>query len=89
MTKKAADKTTNSPSVKDHFSLSTLATDLLDTAWRIAVPVLLFAGAGIFVDIKLGSKPWLTLLGTVIGLVFAGLLVKKQLDAAAEQENKG
>lgn len=88
MKKQAAGPTTKLPSVKDHFSLGTLAIDLLDTAWRIAIPVLLFAGAGIFIDIKVGSKPWVTLLGTVIGLVFAGLLVKKQLDAAAEQEDK-
>jgi len=88
MTKKAAAPTTNSLSGKDHFSLGTLATDLLDTAWRIAVPVLLFAGIGIFVDINAGSKPWCTLLGTVVGFGFAGLLVKKQLDAAAEEENK-
>jgi len=88
MTKKAAAPTTNSLSGKDHFDLGTLATDLLDTTWRIAVPVLLFAGAGIFIDAKTGSAPWCTLLGTGIGFIFAGLLVKKQLAAAAEQENK-
>lgn len=88
MKKQAAVPTTNSPSVKDHFGLGTLAIDLLDTAWRIATPVLLFAGAGIFIDIKVGSKPWVTLLGAVIGLVFAGLLVKKQLDAAEQEDKK-
>lgn len=88
MTKQAAATTTNSPSGKDHFSLGALAIDLLDTAWRIAIPVLLFAGAGIFIDRQIGSKPWCTLLGTVIGFVVAGWLVKKQLDAATEQENK-
>lgn len=88
MTKKAAATTTNSPSATDHFSLGTLATDLLDTAWRIAIPVLLFAGAGIFIDVNAGSEPWCTLLGTAVGFIFAGLLVKKQLAAAAAQENK-
>jgi F0F1-type ATP synthase assembly protein I len=88
MTKKAAAPTTKSVSGNDHFSLGTLASDLMDTAWRIAVPVLLFAGAGIFVDSQVGSEPWCTLLGTVIGFIFAGLLVKKQLAAAAEQENE-
>jgi F0F1-type ATP synthase assembly protein I len=88
MNKKAAVPTTNSPSANDRFSLSALAGDLLDTAWRIAIPVLLFAGAGIFIDAKTGSEPWCTLLGTVIGFIFAGLLVKKQLATAAEQENK-
>jgi F0F1-type ATP synthase assembly protein I len=51
--------------------------ELLETTWRIVVPVLLFAGIGILLDRNLGSKPWMTLLGTAIGFVFAGLLVKK------------
>ncbi len=89
MKKAAAHPTTKSPSGNaDHFSLGSLAIDFMDTAWRIAVPVILFAGLGIFIDIKLESKPWVTLLGTVIGLVFAGLLVKRQLTAVAEREDK-
>lgn len=61
--------------------------DLLDTAWRIAVPIILFAVAGIFLDKTLGTAPWLTLLFTVFGLVAAGWLVKKQL-ARVEREDK-
>lgn len=54
-----------------------IGRELLETTWRIAVPVLLFAGIGIVFDRNLGTKPWMTLLGTAIGFVFAGLLVKK------------
>lgn len=53
--------------------------ELADTTWRIAVPVLLFAGAGLLVDRSADTKPWLTLLGMIIGLIVAGYLVKRQL----------
>lgn len=87
MKKAAASTTTKSPSGKeDHFSLGTLAIDLLDTAWRIAVPVVIFAGGGIFADLKLHTKPWTTLIGTGIGLVVAGLLVKQQLAGVSPED---
>lgn len=85
--KKAADHpTTKTVSGSNHFSLSTIALDLLDTAWRIAVPVVLFAGAGIFIDRKIDSAPWFTLAATVIGFVVAGLLLKQQLQAVQRED---
>ena len=56
-----------------------IGRELADTTWRIAVPVILFAGAGIYIDRTWGTKPWLTLAGTVVGFIIAGLLVKRQL----------
>lgn len=92
MTQKAADHPTTRPPRADSASsastLGTLGLDFLDTTWRIAVPVLLFAIIGIFADKKLETAPWLTLLGVVIGFVGAGLLVKKQLSAALAAEDK-
>ena len=85
--KKAADHpTTKTVSGNNHFSLSTIALDLLDTAWRIAIPVVLFAGAGIFIDRKIDSAPWFTLVATVIGFVVAGLLLKQQLQAVQRED---
>jgi F0F1-type ATP synthase assembly protein I len=87
--KKAADHPTTSNAHGDaDLGITTIALDFLDTTWRIAVPVVLFAGIGIFVDIKAHTKPWLTLLGAVIGFVFAGLLLKKQLAAVASREKQ-
>ena len=88
MKKAAAHPTTKSPSGNDHFSLSTVALDLLDTTWRIAIPVVLFAGAGIFIDTKLDAAPWVTLLGTAAGFVLAGLLLKRQLAAVEREDSK-
>jgi len=84
---KAADSTTK-PSKPEPSVLGTILLDLVDTAWRIATPVLLFAGIGIFIDKKIGSAPWITLLGVVIGFVGAGLLVKKQLSAVNQREQQ-
>jgi F0F1-type ATP synthase assembly protein I len=88
MKKAAAQSTTKPASGNDHFGLGSLALDFLDTTWRIAVPVVIFAVLGIVADKQFGSKPWLTLLGMVIGFVFAGLLLKKQLQAAMANDNR-
>jgi F0F1-type ATP synthase assembly protein I len=63
---------------KDMEHLS-VGRELLDTTWRMTVPVVIFAGIGIAIDIALGSKPWVTLLGTVVGFYFAIMLVKRQI----------
>jgi len=61
-----------------------VVAELADTTWRMAVPVLLFAGIGLFVDTKLDSAPWLTLLGMLIGFYFAALLVIRQIKRGKE-----
>lgn len=43
------------------------------------MPVVLFAGLGIFIDRSLDSGPWVTLLGMVVGFGCAVLLVKRQI----------
>jgi len=88
MKKAAAHPTTSNAHGRASFGLGAIALDLADTTWRIATPVLLFAGLGIFIDIKAHTKPWVTLLGLVIGFVFAGLLLKKQLAAVEKREAK-
>jgi F0F1-type ATP synthase assembly protein I len=50
---------------------------LLATTWRIVVPVLLGTGLGIFLDLRIGTKPWLTLLGVALGFVLAGKLIAR------------
>ena len=59
---------------------------LLDVTWRMATPVVICAGLGIIADLKLGTKPWLTIVGTVIGFVLAGLLVARLLQESEREE---
>lgn len=86
MKKAAAHTTTKSPSGHDGFTAGDIALQFLDTTWRIAVPVTIFASLGILADRRFGSKPWLTLLGMVIGFAVAGWLIKRQLDNVLKEE---
>lgn len=88
MKKAAAHPTTSNAHGKTHLDAGTIMLDLLDTTWRIATPVVIFAGLGIFADLQLESKPWCTLAGTVVGFVFAGLLLKQQLVRAEREDTK-
>lgn len=88
MKQAAAHTTTKSRGADADLGIGTIALTFLDTTWRIATPVILFTALGIMGDLRFGSKPWLTLLCVVIGFVFAGLLLKRQLAAALKEENK-
>lgn len=86
--KQAAAKTTHAHSGDELPIAGTLGIDALDTAWRMAVPVILAAVAGIFLDRHFGSGPWVTLGATVVGLGISGWLIKRQLAALEREERK-
>jgi F0F1-type ATP synthase assembly protein I len=56
-----------------------LIWSMADTTWRMFTPPVLLVPGGIWADLKFHTKPWLTILSTVMGLALAILLVKKQL----------
>ena len=84
----AADKTTHSPSGKNPSALGSFGVDFLDTAWRIAIPVIIFTVAGIMADRTLNTAPWITFPAVVVGFVISGLLVKRQLKSLEAREEK-
>jgi len=84
----AADKTTRSPSGKTQSPLGAFGMDFLDTAWRIAVPVIIFTVAVIIADRTFGTAPFITFPAVVAGFVASGLLVKRQLQALEAREEK-
>jgi hypothetical protein len=86
MKKAAAHPTQTTP--PDPFTLGSLGLQFLDTTWRIAVPVVLFAVLGIVGDRHFGTKPWLTLAGMVFGFVIAGILLKNQIAAVNKKGTK-
>ncbi len=88
MKQAAANPTTHAPNGERQLGVGTVALTFLDTTWRIATPVVLFTIFGIWLDLRLGSKPWLTLLSVVVGFVMAVLLVKRQLAAVQKLEGK-
>lgn len=78
-----ASQASSKPAEKLH-----VGRELLDTTWRIAVPVLFLAAVGILGDKVLGSKPWLTLLGAAFGFLVATQLIKRQIMNGPAPTNK-
>ncbi len=56
-----------------------LLLSMADTTWRMFVSPAILVPAGIFVDLKIGTKPWMTILATILGMTLSVLLVRQQL----------
>jgi len=56
-----------------------LILSMADTTWRMFVPPALVVPAGLYGDITLGTKPWLTIVSAAAGLALSVLLVRRQL----------
>ena len=63
-------------------SVTQLILSMTDTTWRMFTPPALFVPGGIFADLKLHTKPWLTIVSAVVGLGLSILLVRQQLRGA-------
>lgn len=59
-----------------------VALQLLDTTWRVAVPIILFTFLGNKFDKALGTSPLLIILGLFLSLAVAALLVYRQIQTA-------
>lgn len=64
---------------RDRENARKLLMSAADTTWRMFVPPLILVPAGIFVDLKLHTMPWITIVAAVAGLVVAVMLVGRQL----------
>ena len=64
---------------QDRDNTFALIMSMADTTWRMFTPPAIFVTIGIFTDLRLHTKPWITIVSAVIGLGFSILLVKKQL----------
>jgi F0F1-type ATP synthase assembly protein I len=56
---------------------------MADTTWRMFVPPALVVPAGIWADLKFGTKPWLTIVATLVGLALSVALVRSQMREGA------
>jgi F0F1-type ATP synthase assembly protein I len=65
-----------------------IARELADVTWRLAVPVIGLSVLGIVADTSWGTKPWLTLLGSILGFVIAGKLVSLQIRRVTREEDQ-
>lgn len=58
-----------------------LILSMADTTWRMFAPAIVFVGLGVWADVSWGTKPWLTILGAIVGLGCGILLIRQQLRA--------
>ena len=69
----------DTPTPPDKTTVILLLGTIGDTTWRMFVPTIGLTVAGVYADKALGTKPWLTTIGIVLGVIIAGLLVKRLL----------
>ena len=74
------DPKTTTPVAKN--ALLQMITTMADTTWRMFVPILGLLIAGIYVDKAVGSFPWFTLIGFVVGIGISALLIRNQFRKA-------
>lgn len=84
MGKAAARSTTtnNEGGQKSTVSGLTIGLQMADTAWRVAVPILLLTLIGNKLDKAMGTNPLFKIVGLFLSLAIAGLLVYRQLQSA-------
>lgn len=58
-----------------------IGMQLLDTSWRVALPILLLSYVGISLDRHFHTNPLYSLIGFFTSLVVASILVYKQVKA--------
>jgi F0F1-type ATP synthase assembly protein I len=80
MKKTAAHSATSINKTNNSQTITTmqLGQNYLATGFRIIVPVVLMVFVGAIGDSILRTKPWMTLIGLLIGFMLASMLVKRQ-----------
>ena len=74
-----SDGKKNSQTAGEPDALGTILATIGDTTWRMFVPSVGFTLLGVWADVQLDTKPWLMVVGIVVGCTGAALLVKKQI----------
>jgi hypothetical protein len=77
-----ASGTSDEPPVKSTVLL--LLATIVDTTWRMFVPTLGLAAAGLWADTSWGTGPLWSLVGVFSGIAIAALLVRKQFKNLAK-----
>jgi hypothetical protein len=73
------NKRDETPAPPDKSTVLFLLGTMADTTWRMFVPIIGLAIAGVALDVNLHTKPWLTIIGIVLGIAIASVLVLRQV----------
>ena len=52
---------------------------MADVTWRMFIGPVVMVPAGLWADLKYGTKPWMTIVGLALGLSLSVVLVRLQL----------
>jgi F0F1-type ATP synthase assembly protein I len=73
-----------SDSSRHRDSTRQLLLAMAETTWRMFAGPVVLVPAGLYSDLKFGSKPWLTILAALAGLACSIMLVRAQLRGAGQ-----
>ena len=59
-----------------------------DTTWRMFVPSVGFTLVGVWLDTIYATKPWLMIIGVMVGFVMAVVLVRRQIGIVRQKQQK-
>lgn len=86
--KSSPDSTDDVPEPPDESTVILLLKDTGDTTWRMFVPSIGMTLLGVWLDTVFTTKPWLMIIGIIVGFAFAILLVKKQMDTIKKRRDR-
>ena len=86
--KSSPDSTDDVPEPPDESTVILLLKDTGDTTWRMFVPSIGMTLVGVWLDTVFTTKPWLMIIGIIVGFAFAILLVKKQMDTIKKRRDR-
>ncbi|MEO5949561.1 MAG: AtpZ/AtpI family protein [Candidatus Saccharimonas sp.] len=75
----ASDSATSGAHKTNQHPSTYLILSMMDTTWRMFVPTIGLLIVGNALDERFGLRPWLMLLGIILGGLIATYLVKRQL----------
>ncbi|HSH55335.1 MAG TPA: AtpZ/AtpI family protein [Candidatus Limnocylindrales bacterium] len=79
MTKQVADSTASDRGAPRTVSAWEVWATLIDTSARLFIPSVGGTVAGLWLDLRLDTKPWFTISGVVLGTILAFSLVYLQI----------
>ena len=86
--KSSPDSTDDVPEPPDESTVILLLKDTGDTTWRMFVPSIGMTLLGVWLDTVFTTKPWLMIIGIIVGFAFAILLVKKQMETINKRRDR-
>ena len=86
--KSSPDSTDNVPAPPEQSTVILMLKDTGDTTWRMFVPSIGMTLLGVWLDTVFTTKPWLIIIGIIVGFAFAILLVKKQMDTIKKRRDR-